>query len=91
MGVVFAKGCEFLLVCLGEGFRIRFRWVVGGGFPVENEEKGGRGTGNGPGKSMRTRLSKLKSLVNYPLVSSRNVGTFHSGIAGQNYSGFNHH
>ena len=64
-GVVFAKGCEFLLVSLGEGFGVRFRWVVGGGLPVGNEgteEAGGEWGGDRQkrtGKSMRTRLSKL--------------------------------
>ena len=41
---------------LGEGFRVGFRWVVGGGFPVENQGKGegggevgcGVGTGKEP-------------------------------------------
>ena len=36
---------EFLLVSLGEGFGVAFRWVVGGGFPVENERKGEGGRG----------------------------------------------
>ena len=66
-GVVFAKGCEFLLVWLGEGFGVGFRWVVGCGFPVENEGKGegngggggGVGKGKGTGKSLRMSLSKL--------------------------------
>ena len=53
---------------LGEGFGVRFRWVVGGWFPVENEGKGeGAGesgggevaTGTRTGKSMHMRLSKL--------------------------------
>ena len=31
LGVVFAKGCEFLLVSWGgRGFEVGFRWVVGG-------------------------------------------------------------
>ena len=63
-GVVFAKGCEFLLVSRGEGSGVRFRWV-GGGFLVKNEGKKGKGvgrvggvvgTGKGTGKSMRMRL-----------------------------------
>ena len=31
-GGSFAKGCVFLVVSLGEGFGVRFRWVVGCGF-----------------------------------------------------------
>ena len=66
-----ARGCEFLLVSLGEGFGVGFRWVAGGGFPVENEgkgegggggggrERGGVGTCKGAGKPMCMRLSKL--------------------------------
>ena len=46
-GVVFAKGCGFLLVPLREGFGVGFRGVVGGGFPVENE---GKGKGGGQAK-----------------------------------------
>ena len=35
-GVIFAKGCEFLLVSLGEGFEVGFRWAAGGcGFSCE--------------------------------------------------------
>ena len=52
---------------LGEGFGVRFRWVVGGGFPVKNKGKGvgvgvgvGVATGKGTGKSMR------KLCRNYP-------------------------
>ena len=42
-GVVFAKGCEFVLVSLGDGFGVWGRVQGGGGggrFPVEN--KGGQ-------------------------------------------------
>ena len=46
---------------LEERFGVGFRWVVGGGFPVENEGKGGEengeGTGKGTGKSMRESLA----------------------------------
>ena len=31
----------------GEGFGVGFRWVVAGGFPVENQGKGGWGVGWG--------------------------------------------
>ena len=55
---------------LGQGFGVRFRGVVGGGFPVENEEKGkgvrrvgsGVGTGKGTGQSMR-KLCRRESPV----------------------------
>ena len=33
-------GCEFLLVSLGEGLGSGARWVVGGGFALENKGKG---------------------------------------------------
>ena len=59
-GVVFAKGCEFEVW-------VRFRCVVGGGFPVENEMGwGGLGlvTGKRTGKSMHTRVCR-----NYPLAN----------------------
>ena len=64
-GVVFAKGCEFLLVSLEEGFGVGLRWVEGSNFLWGMRGKGkgagrvGVGTGKGTGKSMRTRLSKL--------------------------------
>ena len=65
-GVVFAKGCEFLLVSLGEGFGVVFRGVVGGGFLLENEGKGEGGGegGKGTGKSMR-KLCRNYPLANY--------------------------
>ena len=74
-GVVFAKGCEFLLVFLGEGFGVGFRVVVGEGFLWKMCEKGkgvrrvggGVGTGKGTGKSMR-KLFRNYPLANYPLV-----------------------
>ena len=49
LGVIFAKGCEFLLVSLGEGFGVGFRRVAGGGFPVESEREKGNGGGEGGG------------------------------------------
>ena len=69
-----AKGCELLLVSLGEGFRVGFRGVIGGSFPVENEGKGKGGgeggveTGKGTARSMR-KLCRNYPLANYPLVS----------------------
>ena len=39
-GVVLAKGCEFLLVFLGEGFGVGFRGVVGAVFLWKMREKG---------------------------------------------------
>ena len=33
--MVFAKGCEFLLVSLGEGFGVGLRWVLGGGLGAD--------------------------------------------------------
>ena len=45
-GVVLAKGCEFrVLASLGEGFGVGLRWLVWGGFRVENEGKRERGWG----------------------------------------------
>ena len=72
---VFAKGCEFLLVSLGEGFG---RSGVVGRFPVENEGKGegggeGGGVGSGQAKepaSQCERISQNYSLAIYPLVLS---------------------
>ena len=59
----FGKGCEFLLVSLGEGLGVGVRVGCGGGFPVEMGEAGeGGGEGGGgwvwTGKTMSTRLSK---------------------------------
>ena len=55
LGVVFAQGCEFLLVFLGERFGVAFRWVAEGGFPVEAEGKGeGGGEGGGWGGDRQT-------------------------------------
>ena len=45
LGVVFEKGCEFLLVSLGEGFGVGFRWVLGGGFLWKMRENGEGGGG----------------------------------------------
>ena len=72
-GVAFAKGCEFLLVSLGEGFGVGFRGVAGGGFPVEKNGEGegggegGVGIGKGTGKSMG-KLCRNYPLAIYPLV-----------------------
>ena len=52
---------------LGEGFGVRFRWVVGGGLLWKMREMGkgvgrvggGLRAGEGTGKSMRTLFSKL--------------------------------
>ena len=66
---MFAKGCEFLLVFLGEGFGVRFRWVVGGGFPVENKEraKGGGEGGAWGGDRQRNRQVNAQALSKLPL------------------------
>ena len=58
---------------LGEGFGVGFRWVVGGGFPVENRGKGervggGAGTGKDTGKSLPKLCRNYPSAI-YPLVS----------------------
>ena len=72
----FAKGCEFLLVSLGEGFGVGFRWVVGGGLPVEEEGKG-EGGGEavwGPAKELASQCARVCQnypLANYPLVPPR--------------------
>ena len=65
---------------LGGGFGVGFRWVVGGGNPVENKGKeeegrvgGGVGTGTGTGKSMR-KLCRNYPLANYPSVSAQCLG-----------------
>ena len=62
MGVVFAKGCEFLLMSLGEGFGVR--WVVGGGFSAaENKGKKGTGCGEGGGGGDRQRNWQVNAHV----------------------------
>ena len=66
-GVVFAKGWQFPLVSLGEGFRVGFRGVAGVVLLWKMREKGkgvgrvggGVGTAKGTGKSTRMHLSKL--------------------------------
>ena len=63
-GVVFAKGCEFLLLSLKEGFGVGFRGVVGGGFPVEDEGKGEGvgsvgGVGWGPAKELASQCASF--------------------------------
>ena len=64
--VVFAKGCEFLLVSLGEGFGVGFRGVVGDCFLVENE---GKGEWGGEGGAVGcARVCQSYSLAIYPLV-----------------------
>ena len=71
-GVVFAKVCEFLLVSLGKGFGVRFRWVVGVVFLCVMRKKGGGvrrvgggvGTSKGTGKSMR-KLCRNYLIANY--------------------------
>ena len=72
-GVVVAKGCEFLLVSLGEGLGSgsgRRR----GGSPVDTEGKGGGwGLGWGQAKeptSQCARVCQNYPLANYPLVSA---------------------
>ena len=70
----------FLLVSLGEGFGVGFRWVVGVLWKMREKGKelgrvgGGVGTGKGTGKSMRTYLPKLpcsKLPFSFSLNSSR--------------------
>ena len=78
-GSFYRKGCEFLLVSLEERFRVGFKWVVGGGIPVENEGKGeGRGEGGGWGVGLAKEpasqcacVCQNYSLANYPLLSPR--------------------
>ena len=57
-------------VPIGEGFVFRFRWVVGGGLPVQNE---GKGEGGGEGDRRRSRqcarVCQSDPLANYPLGS----------------------
>ena len=58
---------------LGEGFGVRFRWVVGGGFPVESEGKGERGVGGvGVGWRQAKEAASQCSRVcqKFPLASS---------------------
>ena len=55
---------------LGERFGVGFRWVVGGGFPVENKRKGkgggeGGGVGWGQTKEQASRCAHV--CQNYPL------------------------
>ena len=56
------------MVSLGEGFGVGFRWVVGGWFPVQNEDSR-RGWGRWGVKSMCMPLSNYP-LANYPLLVS---------------------
>ena len=61
--VVFAKGCEFLLVSLGEGFEVRFRWVGWGVFQWKMRERGrgwgGMGGGVGTGKGTASQCARV--------------------------------
>ena len=75
-GVVFAKGREFLLVSLGEGFGVGFRGVVGGGFPVKNKGKGaGSGEGGWWGRD-RQRNQQVNAQVWSKLPFIRNARLF---------------
>ena len=67
--MVFAKGCEFLLVFLGEGFGAGFRWVAAVVFLWGNEEKGVNGVGRvggevGTGKEPASQCARV--CQNYP-------------------------
>ena len=64
---LFSQRWQFLLVSLGEGFRVWFRWVVGGRLPLENKGKGGvgRGVGWGPAKEPASQCASF--VRNYPL------------------------
>ena len=55
---------KFLLVSLGEGFGVGFRWVVGDGFPVEGGGWGGWGVGWGQTKEPASQCARV--CQNYP-------------------------
>ena len=53
---------------LGEGFGVGFRWVMGGGFALENKGKGeGGGEGGGWGRDrQRNRQVNAQALLKLP-------------------------
>ena len=68
-GIVFAKGYEFLLVSVGEGFGVGFRWVGEGGFPVEKKGQGSGWGGWGWGRDQQRNWQvNARALWKLPLI-----------------------